>query len=377
MKCDETRPKCINCVTAHIKCPYEDEPRLVSDYAASPLQEAARENSTTSSSTPTRSPASTTNNGLSPTLVASDTTLNMLHLELLHHWSSGLTQGFLPPSNDSYQLYSEACIRHGLRHPFLMRQILATSALQISIMRSDQRAFYHQHATQLQSEALAGFNAILQALTESNIVAAFLVSSLIGMHVFCDIFLFRVDSNHNFNSILDSLIGCINLLRGVRSVIDNWWDFLCKSELSPILVTAEMRRNAFMDEESVDLKDLNRMIDTADVGVASKEAYKQAVKELEHVFAAQPDLRELESSPSAHIIFAWLVIVPKEYVDLLSARRPEALVILSYYAANLHYRRRFWAINDAGEYLIQNISSHLGKHWEQWLAWPQQVASIT
>ncbi|KAK5945287.1 hypothetical protein PMZ80_002491 [Knufia obscura] len=243
-------------------------------------------------------------------------------------------------------------------------------------MRPDQRAFYHQHATQLQSEALAGFNAILQALTESNIVAAFLVSSLIGMHVFCDIFLFRVDSNHSFNSILDSLIGCINLLRGVRSVIDNWWDFLCKSELSPILVTAEMRRKAFMNEESVDLKDLNRMIDTADVGVASKEAYKQAVKELEHVFAAQPDLRELESSPSAHIIFAWLVTVPKEYVDLLSARRPEALVILSYYAANLHYRRKFWAINDAGEYLIHNISSHLGKHWEQWLAWPQQLLRV-
>jgi len=374
LKCDETKPKCINCVTAHLRCPYEDEPRLVSDYAPSlsHSQEVIRENSNASSPTTSRSPSSTVN-VFSPPQVLADSTLNMLHLELLHHWSYGFHDSFLLSSDDPYQKYSQTCITHGLRNPFLMRQILATSALHICITHPNQRVFYHQHATQLQSEALAGFNAILQGLNESNIVPAFLVSSLIAMHVFCDTFLFREESGASFNSVLDSLIGCINLLRGVRSVIHTWWTFLCESELGPILVSAQNKRHAHVERVPVNLAELNRMIDIADIGAASREAYKEAVLELENVFAAQTDLPELESRTSAQMIFAWLVIIPKGYVELLSARRPEALVILSYYAVNLHYRRKFWAINDAGSFLIQGISSHLGKHWEQWLAWPKQV----
>jgi len=270
--------------------------------------------------------------------------------------------------------YSDTCINHGLRHSFLMRQILATSALHLSILRQDQRAFYHQHATQLQSEALAGYNAILQDLNETNIVAAFLVSSLIGMHVFCDTFLVREDTEHTFNSTLDSLIGCTNLLRGIRSVISDWWVFLCQSELSEILLSAGKKREAYTNAP-VNLADLNKMVHAADIGTTSKEAYKEAVRQLEVVFAAQADMENPEASTSANMIFSWLVLVPKEYVELLSARRPEALVILSYYAVNLHYRKGFWAINDAGRFLIEGISSHLGRHWDQWLAWPRQVAS--
>jgi len=305
---------------------------------------------------------------------AGDSTLNTLHLELLYHWSRGLYKCFVAASDCSDQMYSDTCIKHGLRYSFLMRQILATSALHLSILRQDQRAFYHQHATQLQSEALAGYNAILQDLNESNIVAAFLVSSLIGMHVFCDTFLIREEAQHSFNNTIDSLIGSINLLRGIRHIMRNWWTFLCKSELSDMLLSASKKWKAYV-EVPVALADLNRMVDTADVGTSTKETYKQAVRELETVFAAQADRADPEASTSVNMIFSWLVLVPKEYVELLSARRPEALIILSYYAVNLHYRKGFWAINDAGSFLIEGISSHLGTRWDQWLAWPRQIAS--
>ncbi len=371
LKCDETKPKCINCVTAHLRCPYEDEPRLVSDYVPSPSQEPVRETTTSTASTPSRSPTSTTTI-LSHAQTPGDTALNLLHLELLYHWSNDLCRMFWFSTDGPYQTYSDTCVKQGLRHPFLMRQILATSALHISITRPDRRAIYRQHATQLQAEALADFNPTLHALDENNVVAAFLVSSLIGMHVFCETFLFREGTNPSFTSTLDSLIGCINLLQGVRSVIDSWWEFLCTTELGPI-VSLDLERQQGPTKTPVDLGDLNRMIDSADVGAVSREAYKRAVVELETIFAAQTNLQELEANVQANMLFSWLVIVPREYVDLLSARRPEALVILAYYAINLHYRRKFWAINGAGEYLIQGISAHLGKHWDQWLAWPRQV----
>ena len=313
-----------------------------------------------------------TTNLASSSQVSSDAELNMLHLELIYHWSNSLYKSFLLSGDGPSQIYADTCIKHGLRHPFLMRQILATSALHISIEHPDQRAFYHQHANQLQSEALAGFNATLQGLNESNIVAAFLVSSLIGTHVFCETFQFREATNNTFNSTLDSLIGCINLLRGIRSVISDWWPSLCESEIGPVLLSAHEKRKAH-EHVSTDMGALNRMVDAADIGIASREAYKETIQELETLFAAQSELDDQEASTSANMIFSWLVLAPKEYVELLSARRPEALVILSYYAVNLHYRSKFWAINDAGEFLIQGISLHLGRHWDQWLAWPRQV----
>ena len=88
---------------------------------------------------------------------------------------------------------------------------------------------------------------------------------------------------------------------------------------------------------------------------------------------AQKNLTEPDVSQSANMIFGWLVIVGKEYTDLLSARRPEALIILSYYAVVLHKRRNFWAIGDAGRFLVNAIDIHLGRHWDRWLTWPRNM----
>lgn len=294
----------------------------------------------------------------------------MLHLELMYWWSTELHKSFLM-SNTSPETYADTCIRHGLRFPFLMRQILATSALNMSLIKPEQRNFYHQHATQLQSEALAAFNSILESLNESNILPAFLASSLIGIHVFCDTFSFR---DNNFNNTLDSLLSCIHLIRGVRSIIGGWWEYLISSELSPILIIAHENRQRMLDKH-YPLDDLEKLIRNTDISTASREVYAEVIKELAPLFASQAELSEPDAAQSANMIFAWLVTVPKEYVDLLSARRPEALIILSYYAVILHQRRGFWAIGDAGRFLVDAIGVHLGQHWDQWLVWPRSMIS--
>jgi len=253
-----------------------------------------------------------------------------------------------------------------------MQQILATSALHLSIARPNQKALYHHHATQLQADALAKFNTMLGKLNESNIVAAFLFSSLVGLHVFCQTF---SSYQTDFNQLLDSMISCINLLRGVRSVITGWWPYLLSTDLNPLLQTAAERRDAATDKP-YPLNDLEELIAGADIGNASRQAYEESIKELATGFAEQAQLSRDEKTTSANMIFAWPVTVPKEYVDLLSQRRPEALIILSYYAVLLHHRKEFWAVGDAGKYLVEGISSHLGKHWDKWLTWPKSATSV-
>ena len=61
-----------------------------------------------------------------------------------------------------------------------------------------------------------------------------------------------------------------------------------------------------------------------------------------------------------------------DYLRLLTEQRPEALILLAYYAVILHRRRRSWIIGDAGRLLITAISSHLGRHWQPLLEWPRQ-----
>ena len=64
-----------------------------------------------------------------------------------------------------------------------------------------------------------------------------------------------------------------------------------------------------------------------------------------------------------------------EYLKLLTERRPEAMVLLGYYAVVLHHRRRSWVIGDAGRLLITSLSSNLGQHWSSLLEWPKQQIS--
>lgn len=299
-----------------------------------------------------------------------DSSLNLVHLELLYWWSTTLFRSFVF-GFETPQSYADTCVSYGLRFPFVMRHILAISALNLSIERPEHRDFYHQHAFQLQSEALATFTATLQTIDETNVVAVFLGSSLLGMHSFCETFTFRED---NFNHTLDALLRSMSLLRGTRAVIGGWWEFLLRSEIGHILQLGHDKRQLAIDQKC-SLGDLEDLINEADISQGSKETYKTVIEELGLLYATQQTLTVAESSQSANLIFGWLVVVGKDYTDLLSARRAEALIILAHYAVILHKRRNFWAIGDAGKYLVEAIDAHLGQHWDRWLAWPRAVVS--
>lgn len=373
----------MNCATAHLECPYETiswstaelqeslPPQIEENSPSEPSSNGASHTPTVSSSS--RSPSSI--NLIPPPYTQRspdfESGLNLVHLELLYWWSTNLFKSFVFTAEVD-QSYADTCVNYGLRFPFLMRQILATSALNLSIERPDHKAFYHQHATKLQSEALASFTATLQTIDETNVVAVFLGSSLVGMHSFCETFTFREE---NFNHTLDALLRSMSLLRGTRAVIGGWWQFLCASEIGVILKIAHDKRQLAIDQQS-SIRELEELIEEADISQKTKDTYKHTVEELALLFATQQNLTDAESSQSANMIFGWLVVVGKEYTDLLSARRAEALIILAHYAVVLHQRRNFWAIGDAGKYLIEAIDAHLGQHWDRWLAWPRAIVSM-
>lgn len=76
-------------------------------------------------------------------------------------------------------------------------------------------------------------------------------------------------------------------------------------------------------------------------------------------------------------LVAWLVLVPREYIDMVSERKGEALVILAYFGALVNTHKEKWVFCDGGKYLVESIGQHLGAPWEEWLYWPYQTLTVT
>jgi hypothetical protein len=101
------------------------------------------------------------------------------------------------------------------------------------------------------------------------------------------------------------------------------------------------------------------------------EAYTQSIEILQWTFDTEHVAQAVDRA--TNMISAWPIRVTNEYIDLLTQRKSEALVILAYFAVLLHYRRRVWIIADGGEHLLQCIRQELGSEYDHLVAWPIAV----
>lgn len=267
-------------------------------------------------------------------------------------------------------MYRDLVITRGFAHPFLMHQTLAFSALHLGILRPQQQEYYRSLATCLQSKALAGFNEILSQVDATSCLPVLLFSHLIALHTFHDIFTVLKD---DFNTFMDGLVGCVGLLRGVNLVTQTWGHVLLQSELGDIMKEAEEMHHTKKASHS-ECSGLRDLIEAADLSWASKEACTEALDKLQEFF----DIENVYPGgpfPTTNVIFAWFVTASSQYTELVDQRRPEALVLLAYYAVLLHRRRKSWVVGDAGKRLFESITTHLGRRWETWLSWPRNAIS--
>lgn len=255
-----------------------------------------------------------------------------------------------------------------------MHQVLAIAALHLSTLRPAQREYYRDYATGLQSQALSLFNQTRMGVDASTCVPMFLFSSFIIVHVLCDTLRYHAD---DLNSVLDRFTHYLELSRGVRAITSRSWPLLRESELKPLLEAFDSPPGASDEAERNEGGDacdtLTAMIEASapDLGPKSIAAYRETIKHLRWTFGSLD--RPFVSERKMHMFNAWPVLVPAEYTDLLAQRRPEAMIILAYYAGLLHLYRHSWIVGDGGRFLIQAITRHLGSHWQTWLAWPNSV----
>ena len=292
-------------------------------------------------------------------------------LELLHHFC---TSTCFTTSNraESHELWRVTVPKEGFTHDFLMRGILAIAALHFSHLRPENGEYYRNLARSHQDEGLRTFNAIMPGITQTNCHAFFAYSSLIVVYTFASP---RTPGSLAFVDEDQDSGKWVQLIRGVNSILmyPSVWPWMENGPLRGLLQpgvinTLETRLPKPADHQ---LRLLAQFCENPDLSDEVVEAYQSAVKDLRKCYAKIFTRSSVECEIGT--AFTWPVEVPQKFIEMLSNRAPEALIILAHYCVVLHHLDDYWWIKGWAAHLIQNIYAELDSSFHGWIQWPSDV----
>ena len=322
----------------------------------------------TSLSTSNSSEGSVTNSQHDPTL---DEAINSNHMELLIHLTFDKEIFDLGGGVDAYPQGLSLALKRSLQSPYLLHQLLAFSARHLAFLHSKRRAFYLRQAVTLQTRAVSLFNAAWTNVSQSNCVAVLLFSTILAHHVLADTLVERGPGG--LEAFMAHYMHCLDMHRGIYTVASTAWPLLMESELEPLLSWSSEFTSR--PPRGNHCQGIREMVDGIDrLGDRDKAACRLAIQYLQVGFDAV--LTEEEQQYHRYqMIFSWTMLVPPEFVALLAAKRPEALVLLGYYALLLHHGRHLWQVRDAGAYILSIIVDYIDPEWDHWLEYPQKIVA--
>ena len=150
------------------------------------------------------------------------------------------------------------------------------------------------------------------------------------------------------------------------------WDSMGQTSFRPF-VEAGNKIPDGREASAPELAELETLLESTDISASSLEVYQQVLERLKGAYQAQSMNTDGSYATAISSIFAWPILAPSEYTDLLMQRRPEALAILAHYAVLLHHHRNVWIFGNGGRSLIESISKYLGAYWTKWLSLPISV----
>jgi Fungal specific transcription factor domain len=363
-QCDENRPRCVNCTTASLRCVFKQQTKWVNTTG---VDQQAHSPGTPATLTPGsgQGDGESRKINIPSPLPRTSSNAGFDQMEFLHHFCT-VTYLTMTPEHVQQQMWQSTVVKIGLSFPFLMHQILAIAALHLGHCDPKRQAYCSIKATELQSQAMEEFAALQNQVDASNCCAIFLFASLLAIHVLADPTRSR---DVGFGDFLDHLLGCINLVQGVRQlVMQGWESHLKDSEIGALFHIQHPKQPYDIPDEC---RTLSSLIENANLGDAAIETYRRTLDRLNFNFALSGVPSQRNSTLRG--LLAWPMQLTPDYIELLRERRPEALIILAHYGVLLQYYRECWVVGDTGVFLIRAISAHTGRHWEPWLAWPNRM----
>jgi hypothetical protein len=299
------------------------------------------------------------------------TDLTILDLELLHHFTCSTYQT-LPLGSGQKEMWQVDVVKLGFSHEFLIRIILAVAALHLGVLRPPYRATYAIRASHHQGIALQSVREVLaHGVDHSNCHAIFAFSCIMVMVAFATPRIEDMDFEYAEKGILEG----VQLARGCNSIVQPQWQHLSTGPLAPLLREGMHNETTPLHEVpgSDEITGLLRLCSTPNVleNREAANAYYIAIHELLKSYS-QLSLLKARGLDMVTATFVWPVAVPQRYLGLLGERKPEALVILAYYAILLSFIEEKWFMKGWAIYLVSTIEKSIGEEWKEWLAFPKE-----
>ncbi|KAJ5938865.1 hypothetical protein N7466_001999 [Penicillium verhagenii] len=366
IKCDETKPSCNNCVKHEIQCDFSKEgPATGTSEIGSTAPSPSTEVPNIKASPSVTAGTSPANNLIIAGYAGGP--IGIAEMELLHHYSTSTcyTISRLPVLQTVWRIRVP---KFGFSSPFLLHGILALSALHLAYLKPEQHAHYVAQAEFHHNLALQMVSATLPQIDEENAAALYLFSTVTSI-ISCA----KPRLPDDFWVIGDRDLEWLSLFRGTRFIIATAEHSIKSGALEPIFRNGHRRSTARNARSNVqlpyldDLRDLlkNHVADTHEL-----ESYFGAIDDLSKSFATV----EEEGSRNCQTadVFVWLLQISDDYLHLLRQRKPEALVIFSYFCVITHELEWMWWMQGLSIHLIRGIYYFLSEEYRCWMQWPME-----
>ena len=296
----------------------------------------------------------------------------MDELELLHQFTTQ-TCFTLSDRPESHAMWQITVPQEGFKHSFLMREMLAISALHLSFLRPDRHDHYTQLANRNQDEALSTFYPLMTNMDRSNCDAFFATSTLIVVYGFESPK--ASESLGFFNSKTEHSYEWLALIKGVYTIIISVFPWIKNGKLSALLHDHEEGPKSTSLPSDLDdqLNDLDKLCEQASGGEDAIRMYKGVLGWLKNCFIRMTNRTPIDCEVS--IAFLWPVRLPQEFISRLHDGEPIALIILAHYCVMLHHLDNYWWLNGWATHIVRKIDRELDGGMRSWLEWATAVVA--
>lgn len=265
--------------------------------------------------------------------------------------------------------------KEGLRHPFLMHQILAFAGFHLAYTQPERRHIYLKQASQHQNFTIHGMRKTLAgAISSENCHATYATSIFISLGAFA---VYPCYENYNtFFSPIDSLVEIFTLITGMGLILSTSDEELRVGPLRrlfrkhvdgegpdhpcPPLSSRLPLLEAQLEEASTDM--------TEEVRNCMKRATTALQESLIRIATQNSGL----GHSALRAAFLWPLLLSAQCIEWIRCRHPAAMVILAHYALVLHSAEAdSWYLRGWGRAISESVAESLaGTHWLNLARWP-------
>jgi hypothetical protein len=225
-------------------------------------------------------------------------------------------------------------------------------------------------ATHHQSLALPLIRSELESINEENCHAVYACGHLVTKYAFASP---RSSEAQVFSPGMGEVSEFLPLVRGAFQVADHCLDWLLAGPLGasmekPLDETPDLNLNA---DDGL----FARLLPVLQAGRDEDgEACCEALNVLRKLLAmaATPD----QTIAVKTLVLSWPAQISQRYIELMSERKPEALVVLAHYCIMLKMIDSFWFMKGCAARLLDQCRRDLSKKWHPHIEWPLSVVGL-